>query len=315
MLAERNGRMGTVARKLRLPRFAPPSLLAHAMPYLLLAALFALQWALLPQAGGTHLKLLANVTPSTVASNAAYYLHTVRGFFPFRQTFPHAQFASTAATVCVLPFLLCGFVRHMAEKPILAIYTLGAVGILLLWPARQGIRFLFPVMPALVVFAGLGVKDFVTFVGSGRIASFGVVIEILAVLTCIGIYVVRGRLAPSDEHGAYSADAKELYAAVLRQTPPTARIIFFKPRVLYLETGRLGFKTSSIRRLRDADYLVLCRDGYGTFSYDIESQYPAESARLNLVFENSTFKLYEIPPDSRAELEQIWYNAGDQETP
>ena len=105
------------------------------------------------------------------------------------------------------------------------------------------------------------------------------------------------------------------FFSVLRQTPPTARIIFFKPRVLYLETGRLGFQTSSIRRLRDADYLVLCRDGYGTFSYDIESQYPAESARLNLAFENSTFKLYEIPPDSRAELEQIWYNAGDQETP
>lgn len=98
----------------------------------------------------------------------------------------------------------------------------------------------------------------------------------------------------SDEYGAYSRDARELYAYVVENTAADAKMIFFKPRVLYLETGRLGFQAYDIRRLSDADYLILSREGYGTFGYDIESIYPEESRALEKVFENASMKMYRI---------------------
>ena len=123
----------------------------------------------------------------------------------------------------------------------------------------------------------------------------GVAIEICAVLLCLLIYCKKG-ISISDEYGAYSSDAKELYSFVTKNTNIDDKIIFFKPRVLYLETGRLGFTLApeNIVCFAEADYLILSRDSYGTFDYDIESQYPNESKNLIKIFENTSLKMYKI---------------------
>ena len=129
-----------------------------------------------------------------------------------------------------------------------------------------------------------------------NILRYTILFEFAVIFFCILLYEKKSWHI-SNEYGAYSKDAKELYAMIKENTPNNAKIIFFKPRVLYLETGRLGFQTSDINRLKDADYLVLSTDGYGTFDYDIESQYPEESRLVNKVFENKSLKCYEIRKD------------------
>jgi len=79
----------------------------------------------------------------------------------------------------------------------------------------------------------------------------------------------------------------------MKNTNKDEKIIFIKPRVLYLETGRLGFLANKIERLKDADYLILFVDD-PVFNCDIEGQYPEESRSLTKVFENDSFKMYTI---------------------
>lgn len=95
-------------------------------------------------------------------------------------------------------------------------------------------------------------------------------------------------------YGSQTDETQSVYKYIKENTKTSDIIMFYKPRVLYLETGRLGFDNDNIGRLCDADYLLLSRDGYGTFNYDIEAQYPNESKILEKVLEYNTIKLYKI---------------------
>lgn len=69
-----------------------------------------------------------------------------------------------------------------------------------------------------------------------------------------------------------------------------------------------GFQNGDITRLCEADYLLLSRDGYSTFDYDIEAQYPNESKALQKILEGKTFKLYKINKEQQEYLAKNGYS-------
>lgn len=285
-LLSKNVRIKAVMAKLHFKEFASLNLTAHLLPYFLFALFCLFQNLFLPKAGMTHLHLYFPISPTKTIKNALYYCWEFSAFFPFKgiSIFCYAYLA---------PLFVYGFIRHMFRQPMLSIYFLGTMGILLFAPFVGGIRYVFPAIPVMIVFAGYGARALIgNLVSKDKPMRFAVFLEIVSLLACIQIYLTSRK--GMDEYGAYSADAKELYATIETETEKSDKIIFFKPRVLYLETGRLGFQTANIERLSDANYIVLSKDGYGTFDYDIEKQYPAESERLQKIMENDTLKLYRI---------------------
>lgn len=287
LLLNRNRMIAGKCRDLGFSGFSKPFITAHILPYVLFAVLFLLQKSLLPQAGGTYIQNLKLITKGSILYNCDCYLWIFTEFFPFGPRL------SACFYVWLVVFFLYGFIRSMFRYPLFSVFFMGIMAVLIMWPCTQGLRFCFPLIPVMVFFAALGMRDFLLFISDRRFHFAGICIELLCVILCLRIYSRRG-MTVSDEYGAYSKDAKELYSYVVENTSTDAKMIFFKPRVLYLETGRLGFQTFDIRRLSDADYLILSRDGYGTFEYDIESIYPEESRALDKVFENASMKMYRI---------------------
>lgn len=286
-LLSKNGRIKATMSKLHFKEFASLNLTAQLLPYFLFALLCLIQNLFLPKAGMTHLSLYFPISPIKTVKNALYYCKVFSDFFPFRKSISIFFYAWLA------PIFIYGFVRHIFRQPIISIYFLGTMGIILFAPFTGGIRYVFPAIPVMIVFAGYGVRELMdNLVSKNKPMRFAVFLEIISLLACIQIYSAsRKGIA---EYGAYSVDAKEMYAAIETETEKSDKIIFFKPRVLYLETGRLGFQTANIERLSDADYMLLSKDGYGTFNYDIEKQYPVESERLQKILEKAALKLYRI---------------------
>lgn len=287
LLLNRNRKIAGVCRNLGFSGFAKPFVTAHIIPYVLFAVLFLLQKQLLPHAGGTYVQNLRLITKETILDNCSYYLWIFVEFFPFGPRLSACFYAWLAV------FFLYGFMRYLFSYPLFSVFFVGILAVLIMWPCTEGLRFCFPMIPVMIFFAALGMRDFLRCVSCRNFHAAGICIELLCVMLCLRIYGRRG-MTVSDEYGAYSRDARELYAYVVENTAADAKMIFFKPRVLYLETGRLGFQAYDIRRLSDADYLILSREGYGTFGYDIESIYPEESRALDKVFENASMKMYRI---------------------
>ncbi len=283
-LLSKNSSIKSCLVRLHFKDFAALNLPAHMLPYILFALFCLIQNAFLPKAGMTHLNLYFPISPVRAIKFISYYCFVFKDFFPFRKSFFYAWFA---------PIFIYGFVRSLFRQPLLSIYFFGTMGILILAPFTGGIRYVFPVIPVMIVFTGYGIKSLISnFINKDKLERFAVFLEIISLFICMEIYATTKKGA--DKYGAYSSDAKEMYAVIGSQTEQSAKIIFFKPRVLYLETGRLGFQTKDIRRLNDADYLLLSKDGYGTFDYEIEQQYPTECENLQKLLENDTMKLYKI---------------------
>ena len=289
ILLNRNRWIAEKCRALGFNGFSRPFVPAHILPYVLFAVLFLLQKQLLPHAGGTYVQNLRLITKESVLDNCSYYLWIFVEFFPFGPRLSSCFYAWLAV------FFLYGIIRSMFKYPLFSVFFVGILAVLIMWPCTEGLRFCFPLIPVMMLFAAFGMRDFLQCISNRDFRSIGICIELLCVILCLRIYSRRG-MTVTDEYGAYSKDAKELYAYVIENTDADAKMIFFKPRVLYLETGRRGFQAFDIRRLSDADYLILSRDGYGTFGYEIEKQYPEESKVLHKVFENASMKMYRILP-------------------
>ncbi|MBQ3671527.1 MAG: glycosyltransferase family 39 protein [Treponema sp.] len=291
MLANKKERVGRFLSKRGFSGFADPFFPAHVCAYAIFFAAVLIQHSLLPQAGSTHMTYLKYISISSIAKNIVYYIRLAPTFFPFGQTFP-LSLASTSAAAMLLPFLWYGLVRFMPKNPILFLYVLGSASILILWPTQQGIRFLFPIIPPLIVFTALGTGAAFQKHKNPPLHRIAVALEILAVIACIAIYALRASLPKSDD-GPYSSDAKAMYSFIMEETPENAKIMFFKPRVLYLKTGRLGFRGTDISQSTTADYLLLSRED-STFDFNIEQSNPEQFKKLRLVFENNRFKLYKV---------------------
>ncbi len=256
----------------------------HFLSYFIFVILYILQKSILPQAGNTYIQDLNLVNLKSILVQIKYYSLIFKDFFPCFQSILYSW---------LILFFAYGFIRYFFKYPVFSIYILGVMGMLILWPAQQGIRFCFPVFPIIMIFTAFGIRDFIKSFSNKKILYMLISFELCILILFSALFIQRS-LFHSNEYGAYSKDAKELYSYVKKNIKENEKIIFFKPRVLYLETGRLGFRTSDIGRLSEVDYLLLSKDGYGTFDYDIEEQYPKESKNLDKVFENESLKMYKV---------------------
>lgn len=163
----------------------------------------------------------------------------------------------------------------------LSVYFVGsAIGTCLL-PYTQGLRYLFGIMPVMLMFAGYGCRAVYAFILSrlrcraNAKHSRRLTYPVRAVLTamlCVAFFSQTAmldvqnlrtlRAADGDIHanmsGAYSPDAIAVYKYIQQNTADDDIIVFHKPRAMYLNTGRISFSyLYNDRSPLDADWCVL----------------------------------------------------------
>lgn len=229
---------------------------------------------------------------SSIFFNLKHYLLDLRCFFG-------TSFITLSSifTICWLLALFGGCISlFFSELPVL-VYFAGTSALVILFPAYQGIRYLFPAIPCAILIA---LKFIQHSIYSLQHQSFKRLGKALLVLVILCMLVDTGKFGVKrfffydrvNSNESYSIEAQQVYSYLSKNTSPNDIVAFFKPRVLWLNTHRKGFSIgeNNIERLSDVDYALFLQSQLNS-SAAIAVQSNDGNIR---VFENDKFVLYRI---------------------
>lgn len=279
-----------------------PNFLLHALPYCIFIGGSIIAKLILGQGGEGHVAyFLEGIGIKSLIRNTIYYVGIFGDFFALpdkikpmlehlRYSFLIPNFLGFVLFLLTLPYIFRGCLKH--NNPFITLFVCGSLALLIIWPATQGIRFVFCILPFLVLWAMIGLEmkkaRFFYPIIVVLFVMFGVK-DIKYIFTNLSNHIS----AESRNYEAFDKEALEIYDFIKTHTKTNDIIIFFKPRVLYLNTARLSFTTQNSQNLSKADYFLYSIDDYGVFSSDEIADLIANK-RLIPIKQNTKFTLYKI---------------------
>ncbi len=276
-------------------------LLKSLIPYVIFAVLVLITEKIWLESATQNLSDVGTVSLMNILNNSYYYVAKVIIYFSYLSGVVIKPIGFIITILCILGFVKNGFSRNMY----LSALAIGSFIVLVLLPYQQGLRYLYNILPILLMYAAYGtllVKKWITkLIGNwkkslhtaGRVAAYSIaLILLLSSCTCQIIRDVRNisdRGAPT-ETDVYSADAVEMYNYIQNNTSQDAIIAFAKPRALYLNTNRLSFRPGyNGHELADADFFLFYKRPIKMFSETSPDEVPTK-----ILKENKWFVFYEI---------------------
>ena len=272
------------------------------LPYLVFVGLVLITEYLWLRPATSNMSDFADSTQKSFVTNITYYirmLHEWLDTFWFygrlgRYNGPHMMYITMA--LVVLGIIVHG-IRHNIH---LTFLTVGTLVVLVSLPYVQGHRYLFNVMPLIILFAAYGLQFLFSlltrWIKEPVRKGIAVVICVFAVMGCVepiqyihaysqSIYRVRGE--PKAITDTYSDESIAMYHYIQENTAEDSMIAFIKPRSLYLNTLRMGFNPEENgHSLENADYfLIFNNGGQGGMLED--------APHFRLIYDNALLSLYQ----------------------
>lgn len=270
-------------------------------------ALNTLIAASLPDAQSSYAEQLGGITANTLLDNLHYYAVLLQDFFA---PAGRLRWAGLLIYLFSLPLVVLGMMAYWQRSwPYLG-YMLLTIGLFVVWPFQQGLRFWFPLLPFYVLYGILGLRQAGERLGLNCIRSLSHSVKLsqsvaftpLIALTLIFFIassymairnIARDRPAPE---GPYTIMATEMFNFIQQHSELDDVIVFRKPRVMRLMTGRDTVMLRTLNESNRGDYIVIDRKnagdqpdiGYGVQSQSVVGLVPS----LRLVFSNEQFEVY-----------------------
>jgi hypothetical protein len=173
-----------------------------------------------------------------------------------------------------LPCVLAGWMERWRRSSLLiewfVLLNLGAV---LVWPVFEEPRFVYPVFPLLLLYAGIGFESLVRRVEQRSTAGVRRALVAVTAGLVLLVYAVRtGKMiatARPVSDGPFAPAATALFGFVRNQTPVDAVFLFRRPRALAYFTGRRASAfpdheppavSAAYAQEIGADYLIAARN-------------------------------------------------------
>ena len=270
---------------------------AHIAFYASFALFSVLYKLLLPASPGrSDLGFFDSFSLKGLASNAVAYPFFFSDFFSCHGHCP--QVIRIALYLTALPLIVLGAVRKAQKEVVSVIYCLGLLAVYIIWPGPRDFRFLFPILPFMLLFAAYGYEE---LKDTGlrrcyRIFALLLPCVFFCVMACLGAgNLRRGR---SGNYQAFSDEAQAAYRYIRENTGEDEKIIFFRPRALYLATGRVSAEAEEeadrfVSQLKEFDYLLDFSGQYHGFPLPIKEKLP-QGLSLEEAFSGRGFTLYRI---------------------
>lgn len=200
-------------------------------------------------------------------------------------------------------FFFAGFITEGIKCKFVPFSLLiaGTYALVIVLPYQQGLRYIYNILPFIILYVTFGVRFAFRLIRSNdevknalKIAA-GTLAVLFLVFTystkfSAGIQNIKNGRQP-DAKDPYSSYATETYRYIQNNVSEEETIIFFKPRALYLNTGRLSIVTDiNGHRFEEADYFLYYEYGTGMQSRIMKNH----SDSLEPVFSNKKFILYKI---------------------
>lgn len=263
-----------------------------SLPYLTFLALFGLSLLIFPGGQSSYFEHYGLFfSPARLFDNFIFYLLLPASFFDGLLLAPFWFGLTGLAAVWGLAQ------KARAELPALA-FCLLTFGLFISWPERQGLRFIYPILPFYFVFGAHGLSNLSRRIQAGWAASAPAgFFSALAILSlAVTFQQANGRLFAREEiNGPFDPVSAEMFAYVRTQTSAESRIIFFKPRLMKLLTDRYSILMADCARISEADYVVIHEKQARNGQIDpdeIKTCNPA--AGVQVLFKNQRFTIYQV---------------------
>ena len=292
-----NNRCPISLRGLLSPSSVPMrGLCVNLIPY---ASFFcaALAWEMILPEGGSsyYTSHMWSISLLLLKQNLSYYLNLPAEFLA-GVPLHYLLYAIS------IPFAIAGVIRRYRADYHMIVYVLLTFLLCILWPYRQGLRFLFPVLPFYCSFVLTGMEEFQGGTNTVERAFRKMVclLPILLILSSFWICSISGayeNLIHNREtsSGPFTATSKSMFSFIEQNTESESIVVFFKPRVMRMMTGRRSLMIDKIEELSRGDYLCLYLKGgtYCQVSPDAIIDF-SEQGAARLIYENSEFRLYRL---------------------
>ena len=264
------------------------------IPMLTFGILLVIQLALFPGGQESYFSHFSMFTPQRLLDNALYYLWL-----------PSWTFDQIPGGVVLYPilavFVLVSLFNHLRRDAALHAYSLLTILLFIVWPERQGLRFIYPVLPFLFISAFDGMKLVSARLkadwqqpAQGIVSGFwGLILIVALIVSADSAYrnVAGGR----EINGPFDSYSNQMFSFIREKTPAHSIIIFMRPRALRLLTNHDSFMTENCADLAKGDYVAI-HEKMGDVGQippeQITSCNPA--LRLDVVFNNKRFTVYKI---------------------
>jgi hypothetical protein len=258
----------------------------HALPYVIFLLLYLLSLAFFPASSyANHTLFNSSSLLSTAAKNFAYYTNVFAEFFGNPGRYPAIWPIYFVAGI----FFFAGILKNFRKYYHYILFSVLILGLFLVFPYQQGLRYILPVIPFFLFFAilSLGPVDFKKISGLDSQKAAYVSIFFLALFFTVQVHDLA-ELPPPD--GPFSQKAGGLFRFISENTAGEDAIAFFKPRALNLLTGRKAVYIGTAEYLKNSpiDHFIATQD---VTSSETE-KYLRENSRP--VFDNGQFQVYNL---------------------
>ncbi len=257
------------------------------LPLLVSALCVLLLKATLTIGGDGHISMLAGVSFRTILGHSFHYMKVAAGWFAIPALSPSVSFVLGLLVIAVSIF--AGFV-HLKTHPLEVLFVAETALCYVVWPAKQGIRFLLPLIPFILLWIG----DIASapiwnrhHIVKAMSLFAGAVLSIFCIRTMESIW--KPKPHPLDD--PYAPNAMEAFSFIQQQTPANAVVAFRKPRVLHLLARRKSFAPGFDVLRTNPDCLLLVDRINDQPDWIKEIDRHVSSGAGEILFENAQFIL------------------------
>ncbi len=285
-----------------LKKSAMKKIFPYSAPYLTYGILSAIFSRLLPQIAiqdNAGYLVTFSFKPLDILAQAFYYFETLGTFFLpnlkliYYNGAEHSLYLLAAILIGALAIF--GAIKNFAEDRFLIFYIAFTFAIISAFTAQTGFRYMFGIIPFIVRFAYIGIKNFrpKKFVAISLLTT-----SLIFSAAAIIIFHAEGR----DTNQAYTAAAIETYDFIKKNIPADKVIFFSKPRVLYLNTNVYSYYLleDEEKSLRWADYVLFKKIDY----YPSVAELVKHDKKYVHVYGNEEFNLYQIRKENNFGLDK-----------
>jgi hypothetical protein len=294
-----NGQCSTSFRKLLSDRGVfLKDLLINLIPYISFFCIVLLWEAIMPKGLASYPSYLSNaVSINDIKQNLDYYIDLPAEFFIGVPHFYLFYFAG-------IPIAITGIIRRYRSDYHIIVYIILIFVLYILGSSPkslQGLRYLFPILPFYYSFVITGLEIFQggkTNIEQ-KLRKWVCLIPILIVLTYFVISSAGNAYSNMIHHretisGPYTATSQGMFSFIKSNTEKESTIVFFKPRLMRMMTGRKSIMLRTKVELLRGDYLcVYLAQVRDQVSPDTVQDLLKKQAVL-LIYENSEFKVYKL---------------------
>jgi hypothetical protein len=231
----------------------------------------------------------------TIAYNLVFYAALPARFFDI-------PVLEHLINLIALPLAVLGSLKRLKIDLVLLTFVAVYTSIFLFFPFYQGARFILPIFPFYLYFSAVGAQEVVLRL-RGSSANTPVLYLLLISAVTIGTTSEAWANVPRDckvAEGPYSAESQDMFSYVRSQTLHSDTIVFFKPRVLMLYTGRRSIIHVRLDKILSSggDFVLL----YSSPAFDrgvnarLRKTLTTSPNCFQLAYGNQKFQLYRITP-------------------